>query len=49
VQIALFDGSVRFLTQNVDFVMAGGNNTSVADSVYEFLVNKDDGNVIGEF
>ncbi len=49
IQMALFDGSVRFLTQNVDFVMAGGNNTSVADSVYEYLVHKDDGRVIGEY
>ncbi|MCC6511552.1 MAG: DUF1559 domain-containing protein [Pirellulaceae bacterium] len=48
-QVALFDGSVRFLTQNVDFVMAGGNNTSVADSVYEFLVEINDGKVIGEY
>jgi prepilin-type N-terminal cleavage/methylation domain-containing protein/prepilin-type processing-associated H-X9-DG protein len=48
-QVALFDGSVRFLTQNLDFVMAGGSNTSVADSVYEYLVQKDDGRVIGDF
>jgi prepilin-type processing-associated H-X9-DG protein len=48
-QVALFDGSVRFLTQNIDFVMAGGSNVSVSDSVYEYLAQKDDGQVIGEF
>lgn len=49
VQIALFDGSVRFLSQNVDFVMAGGSNTSNADSVYEYLIHIKDGAVIGDF
>lgn len=49
VQIALFDGSVRFLSQNVDFVMAGGSNVSAADSVYEYLINIKDGAVIGDF
>lgn len=49
VQVGLFDGSVRFLSQNVDFVMAGGSNVSVADSIYEYLVQKDDGAVIGEY
>lgn len=49
VQVGLFDGSVRFISQNIDFVMAGGSNASVADSVYEYLVQKDDGQVVGEY
>ncbi len=49
VQVGLFDGSVRFLSQNVDFLMVGGSNTTVADSVYERLIHKSDGGVIGDF
>jgi prepilin-type N-terminal cleavage/methylation domain-containing protein len=49
VQVGLFDGSVRFLSQNVDFVMAGGSNTSVADSVYEYLIHISDGTPVGDF
>jgi prepilin-type N-terminal cleavage/methylation domain-containing protein len=49
VQVGLFDGSVRFITQNIDFVMAGGNNVSIADSVYEYLVQKDDGQTISDY
>lgn len=49
VQVGLFDGSVRFLSQNVDFLMAGGSNVSAADSVYEMLIHKSDGGVIGEY
>ncbi len=49
VQVALFDGSVRFLSQNVDFLMTGGSNFTVADSVYEYLIHIKDGQVIGEY
>ncbi len=49
VNVSLFDGSVRFLTQNVDFVMTGSDNVSAADSVYERLIHKNDGAVIGEY
>ncbi len=46
VQVGLFDGSVHFLSNNIDFVMAGGNNVSLADSVYEFLISVSDGAVV---
>lgn len=49
VHVALFDGSVRFLSQNVDFLMTGGSNFTVADSVYEYLIHIKDGQVIGEY
>ena len=49
VQVALFDGSVRFLQQNVDFVMTGADNVTVPDSVYEYLIHIKDGAVIGDF
>ncbi len=49
VQVALFDGSVRFLSENLEFIMTGGNNTTAANSLYEYLIHKSDGAVIGEF
>jgi len=50
-QILLFDGSVRFLSENVQFIRTPGdnNNISDADSVYEYLMHISDGQVIGEF
>ncbi len=48
VTVGLFDGSVHFLSQNVDLNMGGssvGANNTVADSVYEYLIQKDDGQV----
>ena len=49
VQVGLFDGSVRFLSENLDFKMTGGDNTTAADSIYEYLISIDDGAVLGEF
>jgi prepilin-type N-terminal cleavage/methylation domain-containing protein/prepilin-type processing-associated H-X9-DG protein len=49
VHVALFDGSVRFLTDNIAFRMSGGNNTTAADSVYEYLINRKDGIAVGAF
>jgi prepilin-type N-terminal cleavage/methylation domain-containing protein len=49
VQVALFDGSVRFLSENLQFTMTGGDNVTAADSVYEYLIHKSDGAVIGEY
>lgn len=46
VMVGLFDGSVHFLSQNIDFKMTGGNNVTVADSVYENLIHKSDGAVV---
>jgi len=49
VQVALFDGSVRFISENIEFRFSGSNNTSGADSIYEYLINVRDGAVIGDF
>ncbi len=46
VMVGLFDGSVHFLSQNIDFRMTGGNNTTVADSVFENLIHMSDGAVV---
>ncbi len=46
VQVGLFDGSVHFISDNIDFKMQGGSNTqgfAVADSVYEWLIHMSDG------
>ncbi len=44
-QFALGDGSVRFLSENIDFAPL----TLEADSTYEKLFGRNDGQVIGEF
>ncbi len=49
VLVAMFDGSVRFLSNNIAFRMTGGDNTTVADSVYEYLIHRSDGAAIGAF
>ncbi len=46
VQVGMFDGSVHFISQNIDFKMTGGSNATVADSVLENLINKSDGAVV---
>ncbi|QDU39540.1 Type II secretion system protein G precursor [Maioricimonas rarisocia] len=49
VQVAMFDGSVRFLSENIEFIFPAGNNNSAADSIYEYLIHMQDGAVIGQF
>jgi len=51
VQVVLFDGSVRFISENIHFIRTPGNvnNSSAADSTYEYLIAINDGQVIGEF
>ncbi len=49
VRVALFDGSVRFLSQNIDFIMTGSDNVTAADSTYERLIHKNDGATIGDY
>ena len=49
VQAVLFDGQVRFLSENIDFVMNGTSNTSAIDSVLERLVGIQDAQVVGSF
>ena len=44
-QFVLGDGSVRFISENVDH----NPGTAAADSIYENLAQRNDGNVIGEY
>lgn len=50
-QVLLHDGSVRFLSETIDFVKNAGtaNNTSAVDSTYERLLARNDGQPIGDF
>ena len=50
-QALLHDGSVRFLSETIDFVRTAGanNNVSGVDSTYERLLARDDGQPIGDF
>jgi prepilin-type N-terminal cleavage/methylation domain-containing protein len=49
VVMCLLDGSSHWLSQDVDFVMSGGSNSTIADSVYEYLLQIDDGAVIADY
>ncbi|MEW4563834.1 DUF1559 domain-containing protein [Bremerella sp. JC770] len=45
-----FDGSVRFLSENIEFIRtAGDSNISPIDSLYEYLICVDDNNPIGNY
>ncbi len=46
VQVGLFDGSVHFISQNIDFKSNAAYNTSIADSIYENLINMNDGGMV---
>jgi prepilin-type N-terminal cleavage/methylation domain-containing protein len=48
-QFLLSDGSVRFISENIDFKANGVSNTSAVDSTYEALMGRNDGTVVGEF
>ncbi|WP_315860598.1 DUF1559 family PulG-like putative transporter [Rubinisphaera margarita] len=43
-QFLLADGSVRFLSENIQH-----NRSRVSDSLYDFLLNENDGRVVGEY
>ncbi|MBA2114331.1 DUF1559 family PulG-like putative transporter [Bremerella alba] len=44
-----FDGSVRFVSENIEFLRtAGGPNDTPVDSLYEYLIAISDGNPISE-
>ncbi|HWL10820.1 MAG TPA: DUF1559 domain-containing protein [Planctomicrobium sp.] len=45
----LADGSVRFLSENLDFVTNSFDNDTVVDSTYERLLSRNDGQIVGEF
>jgi hypothetical protein len=49
VQILLGDGSVRFLSENVDQRPDANFQQAEPDSLWEFLIARNDGSVIGEF
>ncbi|WP_339749896.1 DUF1559 domain-containing protein [uncultured Rubinisphaera sp.] len=44
-QFVLADGSVKFISENIQFI---ADNTH-SDTVYENLLSRNDGNVVGEF
>ncbi|MEZ6122691.1 MAG: DUF1559 domain-containing protein [Planctomycetaceae bacterium] len=47
VQFVLCDGSVRFISENIEHDPAGGGTTE--NSLYEYLLSIQDGHTIGEF
>lgn len=49
--VLMFDGSVRFLSENIQFVRTApsNNNDSAIDSLYEYLICVDDANPISDF
>jgi prepilin-type processing-associated H-X9-DG protein len=49
VQVVFGDGSVHFISENIDQKPDVDRAVMIIDSVYEFLVARNDGNVIGEF
>ncbi|MCA9080984.1 MAG: DUF1559 domain-containing protein, partial [Planctomycetaceae bacterium] len=44
VQVTLGDGSVRFISENINH-----NQNATVNSLMEYLIAIDDGNVVGEF
>jgi prepilin-type N-terminal cleavage/methylation domain-containing protein len=48
-QFLLGDGSVRFVSENIDYKSNGVSNSSAVDSTYEALLSRNDGTVVGEF
>ncbi len=49
-QFALVDGSVRFLSENINYKFAEANGVlPIADSTYDYLLLRNDGNAVGEF
>jgi len=50
VHFVFADGSVHFISENIYYSGSGGNpNTTLADSTYEYLLSREDGQVIGDF
>jgi len=43
------DGSVHFISETIDYRTNGESNSSLADSTYEFLLSREDGQIIGAF
>ena len=49
VQVVLCDGSVRFLSDTIDMKPDADPNVPVVDSLYEYLIARNDGNVVGDY
>ncbi len=49
VNFVFGDGSVRFVSQNIDYITNGPSNGSAADSAYEYLLHREDGQVVANF
>ncbi|QDT66421.1 DUF1559 domain-containing protein [Calycomorphotria hydatis] len=49
VNVLIGDGSVTFLSENIDFDYTSTGPVGRQDSVYEYLLSRNDGNVVGEF
>jgi prepilin-type N-terminal cleavage/methylation domain-containing protein/prepilin-type processing-associated H-X9-DG protein len=49
VQVVLADGSVRFLNENIDQKPDVDRSVTVLDSVYEYLIARNDRKAVGEF
>ncbi len=43
------DGSVHFISENIQYITNGDTNSSPVDSTYERLLSRFDGQVLGEF
>lgn len=48
-QFVLGDGSVRFISENIQYIANAVTNTSAPDSTYERLLCRDDGETVGDF
>ncbi|QDT63315.1 DUF1559 domain-containing protein [Calycomorphotria hydatis] len=49
VHVLLGDGSVTFLSENIDFDFSNSGGTGVVNSVYEALLSRNDGVAVGAF
>jgi prepilin-type processing-associated H-X9-DG protein len=48
VQVVMADGSVRFLDENIDQKPDADRSVTILDSVYEYLIARNDRKAIGE-
>ena len=48
-QFVLGDGSVRFISENIEYITDAASNASAVDSTYERLLARNDGQPLGEF
>ncbi|WP_437205166.1 DUF1559 family PulG-like putative transporter [Planctomicrobium sp. SH664] len=48
-QFLFADGSVHFVSENIELKFSGARNSSAADSTYEYLLNRHDGRPTGQW